>query len=104
MDSTIRIGKKELDLLYYLQSLTGYKVDVENDRITSLSTNRTVRVSQLIKGILRKNGDLSKVNTFLHDIIPEIPGAYIKNEKLQTATFGSALLNKKFPPTWITIF
>ena len=104
MDPAIKMGKREVELLHYLQSLTGYKVDVENDRITSLSTNRTVRASHLIRAILRKNGDLSKVDTFLHDIIPEIPGAYINNTKLQTTSFGGRLLNKKFPASWIKIF
>ena len=104
MESAIKTGKREVELLHYLQSLDGYKVDPENDRITSLSTNRTVRTSHLIRAILRKNGDLAKVNIFLQDIIPHIPGTYIKNEKLRDSTFGGALLNKKFPTRWIQIF
>ena len=104
MDPAIKTGKREVELLHYLQGLDGYKVDPENDRITSLSTNRTVRTSHLIRAILRKNGDLAKVNIFLQDIIPVIPGTYIKNEKLRDSTFGGALLNKNFPTSWIQIF
>ena len=104
MEPAIKASKREVELLHYLQGLDGYKVDPENDRITSLSTNRTVRTSHLIRAILRKNGDLTKVNIFLQDIIPDIPGTYIKNEKLRDSTFGGALLNKKFPTSWIQIF
>ena len=104
MEPAIKASKREVELLHYLKALNGYRVDPENDKITSLSTNRTVRTSHLIRALLRKNGDLAKVNIFLQDIIPNIPETYIKNEKLRDSTFGGGLLNKNFPTAWVQIF